>query len=257
MNFLAWATMAGEPPSTVPGPTPGQAQDTLPPQADLRPQFEKFGFARSQQGGRGTCSVFTMAGAIEFAIAKKQGQTPRLSVEFLNWAANKTCGNQQDGGFFSDLWKGFSAYGVCTAERLPYRAGFDAGLTPSSEVLAEAKTRLELGLRINWIKNWNVNTGLTEAEFLDIKRTLNRGWPVCGGLRWPKHERWVKEVLQMAAADAVRDGHSVLLVGYRDDAAQPGGGVFIFRNTAGPGRDGLMPYAYAQTYMNDAVWVDF
>jgi hypothetical protein len=49
----------------------------------------------------------------------------------------------------------------------------------------------------------------------------------------------------------------VLLVGYRDDATQPGGGVFLFRNTARNGRDGYMPYTFAQAYMNDAVWVDY
>ena len=55
----------------------------------------------------------------------------------------------------------------------------------------------------------------------------------------------------------MRDGHSVLLVGYRDEPDQPGGGVFIFRNTSQADRDGLMPYAYARHYMNDAVWIDY
>jgi C1A family cysteine protease len=69
--------------------------------------------------------------------------------------------------------------------------------------------------------------------------------------------QWTEDVLQMCPSNAVRDGHSVLLAGYRDDAAQPGGGVFIFRNTSHDGADGFMPYAYARLYMNDAVWVDF
>ena len=60
----------------------------------------------------------------------------------------------------------------------------------------------------------------------------------------------------MCPRNAVRDGHSVLLVGFRDDPAQPGGGVFLIRNTAGKSRDGLMTYEYVRTYMNDAVWVD-
>jgi hypothetical protein len=115
---------------------------------------------------------------------------------------------------------------------------------------------LAAGLRFHWIKEWDVNTGLTNAQLLAIRRTLNAGWPVCGGSRWPKQERWVEEVLQMCPPDAVRDGHSVLLVGYRDDPAQPGGGVFLFRNTSRDGRDGSMPYAYAQAYMNDAAWVE-
>ena len=33
--------------------------------------------------------------------------------------------------------------------------------------------------------------------------------------------------------------------------------VVLFRNSANGGRDGFMPYAYAQAYMNDAAWIDF
>ncbi|HVV71009.1 MAG TPA: C1 family peptidase, partial [Verrucomicrobiae bacterium] len=224
---------------------------------DLRPVFEKYGFERSQQGARNTCSVFTLTGGLEFAIAKRQGHTTRLSVEFLNWAANRTCGEDEDGGFFSDIWNGYARYGVCAANEFPYQASFDASLSPPPEAVADARKRLGLGLRPNWIKAWNVNTGLTDEEFIVVKRTLAKGWPVSGGFRWPKREQWSANVLQMCGPDAVRDGHSVLLVGYHDDASQPGGGVFIFRNTAGSGVDGLMPYEYARTYMNDAIWIDF
>ena len=123
--------------------------------------------------------------------------------------------------------------------------------------MADAKTRLALGLRLHWIKEWNVNTGLTDEQLSAIKHVLSQGWPVCGGLRWPKQEQWQDGVLQMCPSNTVRDGHSVLLVGYRDEAAQPGNGVFLFRNTSRDGRDGEMPYGYAQAYMNDAVWVDY
>lgn len=234
------------------------AAGSSPPAAvvDLRPAFQRLGLGPRRQGDRPTCSAFTVVGALEFAIAQRQGHTPRLSVEFLNWAANKACGDTEDGGFFSDLWKGFSAYGICTEEVMPYRAKLDPAQPPDAAALADAKTRLGLGLRLHWIKEWNVNTGLTDEHLAAIKRTLGQGWPVCGGFRWPKQEQWENEVLQMCPANAVRDGHSVLLVGYREEPAQPGGGVFIFRNTAHEARDGAMPYTYAQLYMNDAVWVD-
>jgi hypothetical protein len=224
---------------------------------DLRPAFEKMGLGPRRQLSRPTCSVFTVVGALEFAIGKRQGQCPRLSIEFLNWAANRECGDKEDGGFFSDLWKGFAAQGICTEAEWSYQERFNAVGEPAPEALADAKKRLNLGLRLHWIKEWDVNTGLKETEFDGVKRTLAAGWPVCGGFRWPKQEKWEKNVLQMCGADAVRDGHSVLVVGYRDDSAQPGGGVFIFRNTSGEGQDGLMPYAYARLYMNDAVWVDY
>ncbi len=224
---------------------------------DLRPELRRWGLVERRQGRRNTCSVFTVAGAIEFALARQRGQTPRLSVEFLNWASNKVNSDTADGGFFSDLWKGFAAYGICAETNMPYAAAFDPAVQPSTNALAEAGTRRSLGLRLHWIKEWDVQTGLTEPQLTEIRGTLGSGWPVCGGFRWPNEAKWVEGVLQMCASNAVYDGHSVLLVGYRDDTAQPGGGVFLFRNTAGEGRDGAMPYAYARVFMNDAAWINY
>lgn len=228
---------------------------TLATKIDLRPQFEMWGLKPRQQGNRPTCSVFTFTGALEFALAHQRQQGERLSVEFLNWAANQTRRGARDGGFFSEMWNGFAKYGICAEPEMPYQAEFDSTRLPAPEARADAKGKLALGLRLHWIKAWNVNTGLSGDEFAAIRRTLNEGWPVCGGLRWPKQDKWQKDVLQMCPPEEVFDGHSVLLVGYQDDTDQPGGGVFIFRNTNRSGRDGFMPYHYAQTYMNDAVWI--
>ena len=237
-------------------PAAASVAQTLPAFVDLRPGLEKWGLVARQQGKRGTCSVFALTSALEFAAANKQCHGERFSIEFLNWAANRIAGENKDGAFFSDLWKAFAVYGICSEKTMPYRAEFDPALAPAPEVLAEAKTRLALGLRHHWIKEWNVKTGLSDEQLRAIKCTLSQGWPVCGGLRWPKQPKWTDGVLGLCPADAVYDGHSVLLVGYRDDASQPGGGVFLFRNTNKDGPEGSMPYTYAWTYMNDAVWID-
>lgn len=248
LSLVALPTRSQEPPSEA-------NTDKLVASVDLRPLFDNWGLERRQQGGRPTCSVFTVAGALEFALAKCRPPGERLSVEFLNWAANQKSGDAKDGGFFSSMWDGFSAYGICREQDMPYRASFDPAQKPDAEILTEAKARSPSGFSQHWIKEWNVNTGLTDAEFLGVKRTLSQGWPVCGGFRWPKQEDWKEDVLQMCPAEGVFDGHSVLLVGYRDDARRLGGGVFIFRNTSHGGRDGFMPYGYARTYMNDALWI--
>jgi C1A family cysteine protease len=60
----------------------------------------------------------------------------------------------------------------------------------------------------------------------------------------------------MAPAQEVFDGHSVLLVGFKDDPAQPGGGVFLVRNSGGGVHDGAMLYGYVRDYMNDAAWIE-
>jgi len=60
----------------------------------------------------------------------------------------------------------------------------------------------------------------------------------------------------MAPPEGVFDGHSVLLIGYRDDPQQPGGGAFLLRNSNTDRDDGLMCYEYARAYLNDALWID-
>ena len=141
--------------------------------------------------------MFTITRAIEYALAKKQQRTSRLSVEFLNWASNQAAHDRKDGSFFSDLWKGFTVYGVCPEEDMPYQDEFDRRRTPSDEAREHALQIRENDFRMHWIKRWNPNTGLTDDQLLEIKRTLNQRWPVCGGFRWPKKPvKWTDDVLE-------------------------------------------------------------
>ena len=251
LGAAGWAA-AGAPAA----PPAGGGAGGPPPAVDLRPRFARVGLAPRSQGARPTCSAMAVAGAREFALAGGQGQAARLSPEFLNWAANQAAGGHHDGGNFADLWKGFVAHGICAENRMPYRARFEPAVPPDAAALDDARARAAVPPRLNWIKEWDVKTGLTAGHLLQIKRTLGRGWPVCAGLRWPRQEQWVGDVLQMCPPDQVFDGHSVLVVGYRDDGSQPGGGVLVFRNSARGGADGAMPYAYAIAYTNDAAWVE-
>jgi hypothetical protein len=227
-------------------------------QADLQPVFKKWGLGPRCQGNRDTCSVFVLTGALEYARASREDRGTTLSVEFLNWASNQAVGQARDGGFFAELWKGFSSYGICPEPDMPYQNAFDSNRAPSPEAKEHARPMLETGYRLHWIKRWDPRTGVNEKELGRIKQTLDRQWPVCGGFRWPLNPVQGKDdVLEMPPPEGVADGHSVLLVGYRDDPEQPGGGTFLFRNTNNDGREGRMTYAYAGAYMNDAAWVDF
>ena len=67
--------------------------------------------------------------------------------------------------------------GICTEADMPYEQKLDASRQPSPTASADAKTRTVLGLRLHWIKEWDVKTGLTEEHFTGIKRTLASGWP--------------------------------------------------------------------------------
>jgi hypothetical protein len=225
--------------------------------SDLGPIFKERGLSTRAQGSRGTCSAFTITRAIEFALGEKQRRASRLSVEFLNWASNQAIGKRRDGGFFSDLWKGFERYGICDEDEMPYASEFDPRLRPSTAALAHARRLRDAGLRTHWIKPWDPTQGLNDEQFVAVKETLRQRRPVCGGFLWPKQAQWKDGVLKMASRENVRDGHSVLLVGFRDDPAQPGGGVFLVQNTSKGPRRGEMSYEYVRAYMNDAVWIGY
>lgn len=238
------------------GALPAAETELLPASADLRPALERVGLETRFQGKRATCSVFTVADSIEFAAAQRGVSLGRVSVEYLNWAANQVTDEApDDGAFFSDIWKGFLAHGACPETALPYREAFDPAAEPGAPAREQAKACQALGLELHWIKQWDPNRGLSAEELTEVRRTLAQGWPVCGGFLWPKKEEWKDGVLQVCPREAVRDGHSVLLVGYRDDPAQPGGGELLFRNTSGRRREGRFSYAYLRAYMNDAVWI--
>ncbi|HLK58863.1 MAG TPA: C1 family peptidase [Chthonomonadaceae bacterium] len=253
--FAVVVTHAETDPPSAPPTVEKQSPAALPASTDLRPIFEKYGLSQRRQGSRGTCSVFAVTGALEFAVANQQKRGTRLSVEFLNWAGHKAVNRTADGGFFSELWKGYEAFGICPEEDQPYQHHFDVHLQPEATTREHAEKLRSLSLTLHWIKEWDVHTGLTDAQIAEIKATLAKQWPVCGGFRWPKQAVWKESVLQMCPPEEVFDGHSVLLVGYRDDPQQPGGGVFLMRNSGGDGSDGYMPYAYVQEYMNDAAWI--
>jgi len=126
---------------------PGANADELPDRVDLRSYFDNWGLARREQGSRTTCSVLAVVGALEFAFAKSQGTALPLSAEFLNWAANQESGDATDGGFFSSMWDGYSAYGICLEQDMPYQPEFEASRKPGEQVLALAKSKLSSDLR--------------------------------------------------------------------------------------------------------------
>jgi hypothetical protein len=124
-------------------------------------------------------------------------------------------------------------------------------------VLADAKVRSGRW-RVQWIKRWDVHRPLSDTEVFAMKEALARGHPVACGLRWPKALRG-NELLEVPPPEKVFDGHSIVLVGYQDDPKGSSGGVFLFRNSAGPrwgnGGYGVISYGYARTYTNDALWL--
>jgi hypothetical protein len=235
-------------------------EQPLPNQVDLAPKFQKFGLTPLQQGDRGDCSLFAITALAEFELAKRSpDDVKRLSEEFLIWAAHAASATKgDDQAMFFQAVHGLNVYGVCTSKLMPYGKTRDAKRRPSKEALEDARARNECW-KVHWIKRWDVKSRLTVGELAEIKQALAHGHPVASGLRWPKKLDG-HEILHVLPANAVEDGHSIAFTGYQDDASKPGGGVLFFRNSWGPKWGdhgyGVMSYAYAVAYANDAVWLE-
>jgi hypothetical protein len=232
-------------------------EEVLPRQVDLRPQFEKFGLAPLAQGRRDVCSLFAVTGVAEFELARSHPDQPRrLSEEFLTWAANESTGLKGDQAMFVEAVHGLTHLGICTQELMPYADTPDTKRVPTKEAQSDASRNRHWS--VNWIKRWNANTGLTAAELHVIKKELAHEHPVAIGMRWPRKQHLDKQHVQHVPRRVdVYDGHSVILAGYRDDKTQPGGGLFILRNSFGPewgdGGYAYFPYGYIAEFGNDAL----
>jgi Papain family cysteine protease len=202
---------------------------------DLRPEFKKWGLTPTGQGDRGTCSVFVTNSALEFAYSRYLGKEVKLSVEYLNWAANQVTGHPSDGQFFQDALAGFDKFGVCHEADMPYKAKFDPKLAPSREARADAKQLREVAtkeIRTTWIRPLMKKQGLTEAHMHEIKGVLAKGWPV-----------------------AIGSDHSRLIVGFKDDAKKKGGGVFTVKDSA-TARYEEVTYEFVKTKVDDVYWIE-
>jgi hypothetical protein len=112
--------------------------------ADLRPNYVRWQLEPRAQGNRGTCSVFVTTGAFEYALSRNVDQGTPLSVEYLNWAANQVRNRTDDGGFFSELLRGFQKHGIALEKEMPYEAQF-SNTQPSPGAVQSARKNLARG----------------------------------------------------------------------------------------------------------------
>ena len=235
-------------------------KDLTAQEYNLKPLFDQYGIPIRDQGGRGTCSVFAIVGLMEFEYAHLLGQKVTLSVEYLNWASNRVTGENEDGSFFSDALTGLHKYGICEDSLFPYYIkNYTKKVEPSRVAVKDGRKRRVA--EVVWIKEWNPNTGMTEDQIRQVKAQIRESHPVAIGFLWPRNEEQYRKIINgmmsVPPREGVFDGHSVIMVGYKDDPTAPGGGYFIFRNSHGTGYGddgyGKMPYEYLGKYANDGV----
>jgi len=241
-------------------PRSAGADEPLPGKVDLTPEFQRLGIVPRLQGDRDVCSLFAVTGIADFENARQSpGSQPRLSEEYLIWAAKQASGKTREQAMFYEAIQGLNALGICDQALMPYVMASDSGRRPSPKAMADARERAERW-HIHWIRRWDVNRPMSDSEFLALKRTLASGHPVACGLRWPKSLKG-SSILSDNPPGGVFDGHSIALTGYTDDESAAGGGTFRFRNSFGPNWGdrgyGVMSYAYLRRYANDALWLGF
>ena len=233
------------------------------PNVDLRPEIDALGMPVRAQGARGTCSVFAMTFLLDYMYAKYHDMKGAdFSEEFLNYASNLAINQKNDGGFFDQLDLGYQKYGMVKETVAPYLPAFNPDLAYRPALLAGGAA-LAPRLKPQFIKPWDVTTGLKPDHLNAVLAQLDAGRPVAAGLRWPKATPLPVEtvagvtMMKVPAAEGVFDGHSIAFVGYKKSGGFPGGGYFIFRNSWGPNfmeeGYGYMPFAYALKYTNDLV----
>ena len=138
---------------------PQPQAESLPNSVDLRPFFEKWGLEPRLQRSRNTCSVFVIAECIEYALATKQKHGTRLSIEFLNWAANEKAANTRTARTST-----ISSSATKPSESAPKRICPIAknSIPPRNRARKRSRTPRTFGslnLNLHWIKEWDDRQG--------------------------------------------------------------------------------------------------
>lgn len=235
------------------------ALDTKP-EVDLRPKIAALGLELRDQGNRGTCSVHALTFLLEYMYRTRKNVAHKdLSEEYLNHMTNVATGTSGDGDFYSNIAIGYKQYGMVPEAILPYQPTYN----PNQKVSAAIQTLGKSMYRFDpiFIKPWNASTGVAAWQLNLAITCLQADIPVAAGLRWPKQGSWQTkkvidvEVMTPPPASGVFDGHSIALVGFKRSNLFPGGGYFVYRNSAGPnwwdGGYGYMSFAYLNQYAND------
>lgn len=234
--------MEGADPEAEP---PAAARAARPPGVNLIARMP----AIRNQRSRGTCVAHVGVGLREFF--EDNSTSANLSEQFLYWACKDRDKWPGEGTWIHIAMAVLEDTGVCLERVWPYNtqkiAGNEGQGPPPEGASADAaayKVSSNVKLQPRWVDA--------------IKDQLADGLPV--GFSVPVYRYWQLEPartdgnLRMPlSSDPGIGGHAMIMVGYQDDAAVPGGGYFIVRNSWGetwasdsdlaPGY-GRLPYQY-------------
>ncbi len=225
----------------------------LPKTASIRQNFAAFDLPVCSQNGP-WCWDYTTVGVLEYEAAAQLGQKCALSPGYLAWSAQATDSKGSGGSNFGRANRGLENFGAVPLASCGEPVG---NSIPSPDSQAVALGQSFGDIELHWIRFWNRKPASTE-QLSAMKSDIVAGHPVAVGMQWPNHASFVpgSTLLKTPRKRQVFDGHCVILVGYDDDPAIPGGGSFTFRNSWGEGWGdkgyAKMSYAMLGFCVNDA-----
>lgn len=220
------------------------------------------------QGERGTCVAFSVVRCREISerILLKQ-RSDDLSEQYAYWHMKEIDGLHGEGSSLEAGAKTIVDKGACLEANFKYQTkkypasdNDHAQRGPRPEAHLDFEAQPHRAERFEKIHPKDVSA---------LKSCIKASQPVAFGI--PVYASWKFSAetqldgiitLPLGAADPIRSGHAITLIGFGEDDSFPGGGYFIFdnswgtgwakENVFGPGR-GLLPYLYVERHGLDAV----
>jgi C1A family cysteine protease len=200
-----------------------------PPNVSL---IDRFPAIRNQRD-RGTCVAFASAAFLEFHFSAQAGAAvKRHSEQFLYWACKQDDGEpDEEGTFVSTARQVLKQRGACLHSKWKYKPLPIAGNEGQGPPPAGARQQ---ALQSRWTKA----RAVAAKNPVKIRQHLDAGRPVVlSVLTFPSWDfpsvGATGEIPMPFPGDLTDGGHAVCVVGYELNAAVPGGGAFLIRNSWG------------------------
>jgi C1A family cysteine protease len=243
---------------------------------DFRQSIDRCGLPVRNQANRGTCTIFASTFLIEYMTCKRARATKYpgngldFSEEYLNAAANRASGTKIDGSNFQEAAPGYAQFGIVIETKSPYKSVFDPNYLQGSDkatmdLLNLGKTRRLFNPRVTLSVG---HPGLSSQQLAVILHKLDQGIPVAIGFRGDNANAIT--VTLPNGFQALSDlgnknpkseyAHTVPLVGYALNTAEPSKSYFVYRNSAGSAFGdkgyGYMTVDYAKKFVYDFMYLE-
>lgn len=216
----------------------------------------RFPAVRNQKS-RGTCVAFASVAFLEFHLEESSG-TPakRHSEQFVYWGCKQDDGiRTAEGTFVSTARAVLKTRGACLNSTWKYNPLPIPGNESQGPPPAGAKTKAK---QFTWAKT----TAVAARNLERLRQQLDDKRPVVLSVKtFPSWDFGTTaetgDITMPFPGEASDGGHAICLVGYLVDAAAPGGGRLIFRNSWGKTWGtknqaavgyGTLPFEYVKKY---------